>query len=220
MRTGFPSLDKALPFNGWPTNGITEIHSAVFGQGALSLLLPAVRDVSHNSLVAWVAPPYLPYSAALKHFNIALEHLLVIRPQSTQNAHWAVEECLKSQCCGLVLYWPEKPQSFKVSRRQQILCQEYQVPLFTLFESSNTSPSNSTISPNSHTPCSLRLNIEKQTSFRIQLQLDKCKGRWAGEQFSLDLPHDAFWRYPFVSNITQKEINAPTPSSNTAIARA
>src|SRR5690606_11269280 len=63
--TGHAALDALLPQGGWPRRALTELLLPADGVGELSLLLPTLaRMTQAGTVVAVVAPPYLPYAPA------------------------------------------------------------------------------------------------------------------------------------------------------------
>jgi len=119
--SGFAALDAALPGGGWPTGTLTEILPAHEGIGELRLLGPALARLTREQrLVAWIAPPYLPYAPALAASGIDLERVLVVRTRTPQETLWAVEQGLRANACGAVLAWPPARVKYPELRRLQI----------------------------------------------------------------------------------------------------
>ena len=66
VSTGFAALDQELPGGGWPQSALTEILPRHEGIGELHILGSALAALSKQSrMLAWIAPPYLPYAPAL-----------------------------------------------------------------------------------------------------------------------------------------------------------
>ncbi|MGH8295321.1 MAG: translesion DNA synthesis-associated protein ImuA [Steroidobacteraceae bacterium] len=112
LPTGFPALDEGLPGGGWPRAGLIEILPGCFGAGELPLLLPALAAVTRRPEArwcAWMAPPLQPFAPALAQRGVALERVLVVRPQRKdaggKSALWAFEQTLRSGACDVVLAW-------------------------------------------------------------------------------------------------------------------
>jgi hypothetical protein len=112
LPTGFAALDAGLPGGGWPQSGLIEILPSCFGVGELSLLLPALAAVTRRPEArwcAWVAPPSQPFAPALAQRGVALERVLIVRPQREDGGEksglWAFEQTLRSGACDLVLGW-------------------------------------------------------------------------------------------------------------------
>lgn len=65
ISSGFNALDQALPDHGWEQGALTEILSNEQGIGELSLLIPALRQVSQSGKgILLVAPPFIPFPQA------------------------------------------------------------------------------------------------------------------------------------------------------------
>lgn len=116
-----PALDTALPEGGFPQAALTEVHSAVAGIGEFSLLLPALAACATRGLVVLIAPPYIPYAPALTAASLDLTKLLVVRASSARECCWAMEQALRSGCCGAVVAWLDQQRvSFAALRRLQL----------------------------------------------------------------------------------------------------
>jgi len=119
--SGFAALDVALPGSGWPTGALTEILPAHEGIGELRLLGPALARLTREQrLVAWIAPPHLPYAPALAASGIDPDHVLVVKTRTPQETLWAVEQALRANACGAVLAWPPVRVKYPELRRLQI----------------------------------------------------------------------------------------------------
>jgi hypothetical protein len=98
---GCPALERAI--GGWPRPGLTELTGRP-GSGRLSLVLPAIHDLTHRDRPVAVVdpfgvlfPPGLASQAQLK-----LERLLVVQP-APERAGWAGEQIAASGCFELVI---------------------------------------------------------------------------------------------------------------------
>jgi len=121
--SGFAALDAALPGGGWPLGALTEVMPAHEGIGELRLLGPALAAVARGGhMVAWIAPPHLPYAPALAAAGIDLARILVVKTRTPQETLWATEQALAANACGAVLAWPAtKPAPrFPELRRLQL----------------------------------------------------------------------------------------------------
>lgn len=101
QRTGFAALDRLLPGHGWPRQALIEVMSEQLGIGELQLLLPILRGCAQ----CWINPPHIPYAPALSQLGIDLKQLLIIQPQSDEDALWALGEVLRSGLYPQVLAW-------------------------------------------------------------------------------------------------------------------
>ena len=106
LSTGFALLDRCLPGEGWPLQGLVEILTDRYGIGELSLLMPVLARLCggehEDGWLAWISPPHQPYAPALAACGIDLRRVLVIRGQA---AEWAMEQALRSGACSAVLGW-------------------------------------------------------------------------------------------------------------------
>jgi len=104
--TGWHDLDGRLPGGGWPRGALTELHVPALGVGELSLLAPALAQLSQEARwLAFVDPPELPYAPALAQRGIALERVLVLRTRNARDARWSVEQLVRSGTASAVLAW-------------------------------------------------------------------------------------------------------------------
>jgi hypothetical protein len=121
LPSGFAALDAALPEGGFPAAALTEVHSALTGIGELSLLLPALAGCGQRGLVAFVAPPHVPYAPALAAAGLDLARLLVVRAASSRESCWAMEQALRDGAASAVVGWLDQQRvSFAALRRLQL----------------------------------------------------------------------------------------------------
>jgi hypothetical protein len=117
--SGFRELDAELPGGGWPAGALTEIFPAHEGIGELRLLGPALAALAKKGeMLAWIAPPYLPYAPALAAAGIDPAKLVIVRTDSGRDALWAAEQALRSNACGAVLAWPRRIKYAELRRLQ------------------------------------------------------------------------------------------------------
>ena len=114
----WPELE--LLVGNWPRGAITEVVSAQDGIGELRLVLPAVAELSQREArwILWVAPPHIPYPAALAAAGVDLSRMLVLHPRKDQDTLWALELALRSGSCSAVLAWPPALQDTQWRRLQ------------------------------------------------------------------------------------------------------
>lgn len=119
LPTGFAALDAVLPGGGWPRGALTELLIWRQGIGELRLLTPALARLSEaDGWLAWVAPPYVPYAAALAAAGIDLKHLLIAKPATPDDAWWTAEQALRSGACGALLAWLRAADERRMRRLQ------------------------------------------------------------------------------------------------------
>jgi cell division inhibitor SulA/protein ImuA len=131
--TGFAALDACLPARGWPCTGLIELLPVRFGSGELYLLLPALAALTRRPAsrgCVWVAPPDLPptgeadgcalepFAPALAAAGLALERVLVVRPDGPAAALWAFEQALGSGGCEGALVWLHRARPLEIRRLQ------------------------------------------------------------------------------------------------------
>jgi cell division inhibitor SulA/protein ImuA len=104
VTTGHAALDRELPGGGWPTGTLIEVLHDAVGIGEISFLAGALARCD-DRLIAWIAPPHLPYAPALAAAGIPLDRCLVVRPANRDDSLWAAEQALRSGACGAVLFW-------------------------------------------------------------------------------------------------------------------
>lgn len=123
LATGFQDLDETLA-GGWPQGMLTELLYEDDGVGELSLLMPALAQLSrHGRWLAWVAPPYVPYAPALAARGVDLSRVLMIHPRAETDVLWSLEQALRSGTCGAVLGWVGKADD-RALRRLQLAAAE------------------------------------------------------------------------------------------------
>lgn len=119
LSTGYAALDELLPGGGWPRGALTEVLLSRQGIGELRLLMPALAHLSEaDGWLAWVAPPYVPYAAALAAAGVKMERLVVVKPQSEADAWWSAEQALRSGACGVLLAWLRAADERRMRRLQ------------------------------------------------------------------------------------------------------
>ena len=132
LASGYETLDRHLPGGGWPQCSLTEILVEHYGIGELSLLMPALAqlsaedssaDYAEPGWIAWVAPPFQPYPPALQQWGIDLSRMLIVRPKDDSEMLWSAEQALSSGTCAAVLLWPDVLDD-QASRRLQLAAEK------------------------------------------------------------------------------------------------
>jgi hypothetical protein len=184
LPTGFPELDERLAGGGWPVGALTEILISRHGMGEVSLLLPALTQLSRGDRwLAFIAPPYIPYAPALAAAGIDLARVLLVEPRSRRDQVWAMEQALRAGSAA-VLAWPGSVQG-KMLRRFQ-LAAEAGGAWGVLFRSPRCASEPS--------PAALRLRLEPGAP-GVHLSILKRRGGWPVGPIPLQLEkrgHSAF----------------------------
>lgn len=176
LPTGFAELDELMPGGGWPRGALTEILSEREGIGELRLLLPALARISGQSgMLAWVAPPHVPYAPALAAAGVKLKQLLLVKPQSAADAWWTMEQALRSGACSAVLAWLRSPDERRMRRLQ--LAAETGRAWGVLFRPAHAAQERS--------PAALRLRLEA-TADGLAVHILKRRGGQVGKPVMLD----------------------------------
>ena len=119
ISSGYEALDNQLPQAGWQPGQVCEIYHRGLGCGELSLVLPALAQLSQRQQwILWVAPPAMPYAPALETSGVDIRRVLVVHPKNHQEALWCLEEGLKSGHCSAVLGWLYEWQKTPIRRLQ------------------------------------------------------------------------------------------------------
>lgn len=180
LSTGFPALDQALVWGGWPPTGLVELLVEGPGEG-LGLVLPTLARLGEATRwLLLVDPPWHPFAPALAAQGVALERLVVA--QAGEAAAWAAEQGLRSGACATVLLWG-RGWDTTVLRRLQ-LAAETGGGLGFLF------PANSTARHPS--PAPLRLGVTASGKAGYRLEVIKQRGGRPGAQLSLAVSSDLY----------------------------
>lgn len=183
LPTGYPALDQQLHDGGWPSQSTTELLLPQPGLGELRLLLPALRQAQQQRpWLALIAPPHLPFAAALSQQGIRLEGLLLVSPESPENLLWAAEQILQSGCCGAVLTWTGTANlnSHQLRRLQHAARRGHSWHILLRHSCLQQQAS----------PSALRLHLQSQSRGLLQLEILKQPGGWAGQTINLQLQPD------------------------------
>jgi hypothetical protein len=202
--SGFESLDRELPGQGWPQGQLVELLVDQPGSGELSLLLPALAAVSRGAgTCVWVLPcqqgstpanvpgtdpmpQTLPYAPALQEAGIDLGRNIFVQPLTARESGWALEQSLRADHLGALLGWlPETNSSdgdFRCLRRLHLLAQRHRALVFILRAARHAqAPS----------PAALRLQLHHDGGL-LQVRLLKRRGRPLLEPIALQI-HPVRW---------------------------
>lgn len=179
ISSGYPALDAELPGNGWQSGQVCEIWHQSLGQGELSLILPALAQLSQQPRwILWVGPPAWPCGPALAHAGVQVERMLLVHPRDYREAIWCMEEGLRSGHCSAVLGWPQEWHKSHI-RRLQVVAAEQNTYCW-LWPQTPFDPSGS--------PAALRLGVQRASLRQLQVECFKRRGSWPGKAFLVDLP--------------------------------
>jgi hypothetical protein len=183
--SGHARLDAELPGGGWPCGALTELLLERPGIGELTLLAPALAQLSaQGQRIALVNPPYRACAPAWVQLGVALEQLLLIEAPSPADGRWCAEQALRSRGFGAVLAWP-RAAGERDLRRLQLAAEEGGALAF-LFRPPAAARQSS--------PAALRL----QLSAGLQIQILKSRG---GRPRTVQLPI-ADWRLPIKKTLS------------------
>ncbi len=186
MGSGWPALDAELAGGGWPKPGLTEILCDHVGIGEVSLLLKALRagtgmpQAGEAPHLLWVLPasqPWIPYAPGLAQAGIALEHLAIVRPKSTDAALWAAEQGLKSKACRAVLLWLGGAYCSPLSLRRLLQAAIAGEAMAWVIRPA--------IAASSPSPAGLRIALRPEAHGALQLDLLKRRGLPPGKSLTL-----------------------------------
>jgi cell division inhibitor SulA/protein ImuA len=176
--TGFAALDAELPGGGWPSAALVEILPAHEGIGELRILGHTLARLSNEGrLLAWIAPPYLPYAPALQAAGIDLTTLLFIKTRSLRETLWAAEQALRSQACGAVLAWLDAV-AYPQLRRLQLAAESHR-GITILFRPPRIASTT--------TPAALRLSLYCEQG-GLAVRILKRRGAFLARPLLLQLP--------------------------------
>lgn len=177
LSTGFAALDRVLPGGGWPRGALSEVLAERPGIGELSLLLPALSQLSREQRsIAWVGPRQLPYAPALLRAGLQLPALFVVEARG-EDIYWAAELLLREGGCSAVLLWPERHDERRL-RRLQLAAED---------AASWALVAGELRAANQSSPAALRLGLSP-VGETLNVELIKCRG---GRQQHLSLSRAA-----------------------------
>ncbi|WP_293780353.1 translesion DNA synthesis-associated protein ImuA [uncultured Oxalicibacterium sp.] len=119
VTSGHRALDRELPNGGWPSSVLIELLMRHPGIGELRLLAPTLSQLTKaGKTVVLMAPPHIPFAAALAELGLDLQHVLLIEADKPADRMWAVEQALKSDCFGALLCWLPQARADQLRRLQ------------------------------------------------------------------------------------------------------
>lgn len=222
--SGSASLDAELPGGGWPQGALTEILVDAPGQGELSLLLPAIAQMTRAGRPCVWALPWsqlgpvaaandaapddipLPYAPALAAAGIDLDRTVFVQPATPREGLWALEQSLRMPHLGALIGWLPAGSArtvtdadFRALRRLHLLASRYQALVFVLrTPQAAQAPS----------PAALRLQLSSRNGDLTATVL-KRRGRPLLEPITLQV-HPAHWKNAQVA-LADKPAIIPAP---------
>lgn len=136
VSTGFSALNALLPGQGWPLGSPIEILVAQTGTAELSLVYPALAQLSTDQPIALVNPPLQPFMQCFWNWQLGKHRWLWLSPRNERDALWACEQLLKNNICSALLCWVSVASSTSVRRLQ--LAAEHSSTLCLLTRPSET----------------------------------------------------------------------------------
>jgi cell division inhibitor SulA len=214
LPSGYQELDHHLHRGGWPQQGLMELLLPQAGIGELRLLLPALQQLTQNTYVAWINPPFIPYATALKAGGVNTDNLLVVRTRTHEETLWSMERCCLSNGCAGVMAWPEEHKlNIKETRRIQLAARSGKT-LAMLFRPINAIERSSL--------AELRLALRPTTCIdHLSLDIVKRKGGWPVQGIELSLTQASQTPYDMMHHLHQqlavweKEQQLPMPAERT-----
>lgn len=176
--TGYSLLDQKLE-GGFPKHGVVELQSSQ-GIGELRLLLPHLKQTSHERLAVFIQPPGYLCAQHLSTQEMDCNKMLLIYPKSQKEALWAAEQCLKSGACRNVLLWAADLEVHQARRLQ--VASETGNCLSFIFKTEQKSLFS--------LPVSLSMTLHPH-SLGLEITITKRKGGWPHGSFVLDMHH--YW---------------------------
>ena len=214
VASGSAALDAELPGGGWPQGALTELLVDTPGGGELSLLMPALAQVTKtgrpsvwtlpyeqtsSASVATVETP-LPYAPALSAAGIDLDRSIFVQPVTPRESLWALEQSLRMPHLGALIGWLPAGNvnaDFRALRRLHLLAGRYQALVFVL-----RTP-RAAVAPS---PAALRLLLASRDG-RLDVTLLKRRGRPLLEPVTLQV-------YP--THWSQSQVTTSAESFTTA----
>ena len=104
---GVPEVDAALPWNGFPTNGLHEIFGDTSALGFLVVLITRLTEIlsrtRHSTQVLWCQQGRDLYGRGLAQFGIDPNQIILVHGKNDREIIWAMEEGLRSSSLAAVI---------------------------------------------------------------------------------------------------------------------
>lgn len=204
LSTGYPVLDKALHYSGWPQGAVSEVLLSAYGSGEIRLISPLMAKLNQSAgYICWINPPFLPHAPALADLGLDLNRMVIVRSQSVNESIWAAQQAMRSGACAATLIWLPKKTQDKQIRKLNLAAKDGHC-WGIIFRNQSLQKHTSA--------AALRIVIEckqdKPGSHNHQLHIIKQPGGWSGQKVCLDL-------FPEKKDWTASPVNQwPTFSAN------
>jgi hypothetical protein len=190
--SGFTALDRELPNGGWPASVLIELLLAQPGIGELRLLAPIIASLTQaRKTVILMAPPHIPFAAALTELGIDLTHVLLVEADKPADRIWAIEQTLKSTSFGALLCWLPQCRADHL-RRLQLAAAGCEGLTFVM------RPANA---QHESSPAPLRLACRAAPSGQLSVEVIKRRGPVHAQPVILPLAVPAVLHQPFAERV-------------------
>ena len=140
--TSIEGLDGLLPGGGWPQAGLVELIVPDEYTDALSLVMPALVQLSwQGRWIAMVAPPCQTHARLFTDANLNPARVLQVNPHPGRSALWTAESMLQSGNCSVVLAWPNCNTELMDRRLQKAAVNGKALGILVRYEGLSTPPS-------------------------------------------------------------------------------
>ena len=140
--TGIDGLDGLLPYGGWPQGGLVELIVPDEYTDALSLVMPALVQLSwQGRWIAMVAPPCQTRARLFTDADLNPAKVLQVNPHPGRSALWTAESMLQSGNCSVVLAWPNCNTELMDRRLQKAAANGKALGILVRYEGLSVPPS-------------------------------------------------------------------------------
>lgn len=173
----------------------------------MQLLLPTLVQLTATGRhCLLLSPPHIPYPPALEAAGVGIDQVLVIDSQDAMERLWCAEQALRSKAAGCVIGWFDSQKLQTAHLRKLLLAARQTDTLFFLHRDGAMAQHAS--------PASLRLRLDSARSGRLELEILKQPGGWAGQTTSLQRPEPwlktSLWHLPLA--LQSRQQRPPLPS--------
>lgn len=200
--SSYKLLDRELPNGGWPASVLIELLLSQSGIGELRLLAPVIAALTQaKKTVILMAPPHIPFAAALAELGIDLTYVILIEADKPADRIWAIEQTLKSASFGALLCWLPQCRADHL-RRLQLAASGCDGLTFVL---------RPLTAQHESSPAPLRLVCRPASSGQLSVEVIKRRGPVHAEAIVLPLRVPAVLHHPFTERVRAGALSI-TPS--------